>query len=310
MSKEERDAIKADDGASLTPSFRATQTGSSSMVTSLRSFLSAENECDDSDSFVFTDQIHQRQDFRRLSMALIEFGVIDDDSDEEGKNDNDKTNSETTEVTPLLNKRRTDTGEQDKSAKAEEKKEETKGRHNYRRKSKLNAYHHGQKEVFLEVLDRIDEIQSTTRKDKGFKEWKFAFGLINCLLVSYMFGSHPEHFWILYAIETSFWMSYKFRGMCRAKPLSQALYYLDFCWVMNVSGVAIIFVMLISNAYLNDNILPIEIRKNIFLACFGIFCGPVFFAAMTLPFVAFLFHDVNSEYQSCTCTMKRAFPKK
>jgi len=148
MSKEERDTIKADVRTPSTPSFRATQTGSSSMVTSLRSFLSAENECDDSDSFVFTDQIHQRQDLRRLSKALIEFGVIDDDSDAGGKNDNDKTNLKTTETTPLLNKSRTSAREQDKSVKAERKKEETKGRHNYRRKSKLHAYHHGQKRCF------------------------------------------------------------------------------------------------------------------------------------------------------------------
>eukprot|EP00536_Pseudo-nitzschia_multiseries_P018346 jgi/Psemu1/228616/e_gw1.2408.6.1 len=164
----------------------------------------------------------------------------------------------------------------------------------YRRKSKIDAFHHGQKESFLAVLDRIDQIQETTRKDKGFKEWKFTFGLVNCLLIAYVHGSHTEHFWIVYAIETIFWMTYKLKGMYHAKPLCEVLYYLDFCWVMNSLGAAFIIATVLFDGLFTSDAVSAEARKNIFLASFGIFCGPIFMAAMVLPFVAFLFHDVNT----------------
>ena len=296
-----------DDGSPSAPHSSARPSASfrrPSMMSSLRSLIAADSnngsgdskdneddddDDDDDDSFVFTDNIHQRQSFRHVSEALVGFGLVADSSDDESADREMK--SETDEKTALLN--------QGRECVPEDKIETKKEVRPYRRESKMNAYHHGQKELFLEVLDQIDEIQNTTRKDKGFKEWKFAFGLVNCLFIAYVFGGHPEHFWILYAIETIFWMSYKFRGMYFAKPLSETFYYLDFCWVMNASGVTIIVTVIFLDGYLTYDIIPIEVRKNMFMACFGVFCGPVFLAAMALPFVAFLFHDVNSKLGSC-----------
>ena len=254
-------------------------TARSSVMMSLRNLIIEEDgngdgNGDDDDDFVFNDHIHQHQDFEIFSETLRGFGLI---TDGETTKHEKEIIAEGPEKTPLLRRKEAPKPE-----------------------SKSLAYSKGQKELFLEVLDKIDEIQSTTRKKKGFKGRKFAFGLMNCLVIAYVFGAQPAHFWILYAIETIFWMSYKFRGMYYAKPLSEALYYLDFCWVMNVTGVTIIVVVIALDSKLD--IIPLEFRKNLFLACFGVFCGPVFFAAMVLPFVAFLFHDVNSKFASHICS--------
>jgi hypothetical protein len=307
-----------DDGSPSAPPFSARPSATfrrPSMMSSLRSQIAADSndnggekadeDDDDDDSFVFTDLIHQRQTFAHVSDALIGFGLVADSS--HGENADREMKAETDEKTPLLNQSKECVQVEEIKTKTEETKEKPPKIRPYRRESKMNAYHHGQKELFLEVLDQIDEIQNTTRKDKGFKEWKFAFGLVNCLLVAYVFGGHPEHFWILYAIETIFWMSYKFRGMYFAKPLSEALYYLDFCWVMNASGATIIVTMIILDGYLTSDVIPIEVRKNMFMACFGVFCGPVFMAAMVLPFVAFLFHDVNSKLRYCVDLVQSFF---
>lgn len=258
-------------------SYGSRTTARSSVMMSLRNLVIEEDSNDDDDeddNFVFNDHIHQNQEFEIFSETLRGFGLIGDD--ETVKHETEIT-AEGPETTPLLRQKETPKPE-----------------------SKSLVYSKGQKELFLEVLDKIDEIQSTTRKQKGFKGRKFAFGLINCLLIAYVFGAQTAHFWILYAIETIFWMSYKFRGMYYAKPLSEALYYLDFCWVMNVMGVTIIVVVIALDSKLD--IIPLEFRKNLFLACFGVFCGPVFLAAMVLPFVAFLFHDVNSKFASNVCS--------
>jgi hypothetical protein len=101
----------------------------------------------------------------------------------------------------------------------------------------------------------------------------------------------------LYLVETIFWVSWKFHRMWNAKPLCEVLYYLDFCWVMNFSGVLLLlsFVVLANERVdAHATIIPTSIRKQLFLAAFGIFTGPVSLAAMALPFVAFLFHDVNT----------------
>jgi len=291
--KEERDTkVEDDDGPPQATPFpaRPSETmGQPSMMLSLRSIVTSgskesgddDDDDDDDDSFVFTDKMHHHQEFGQL------FGFTDESG-------NHKTKAGKGESTQLLNQRKSNVKQEEIKTQAEETKYEPHGISMYRRESKMIAYQRGQKELLLEVLDQVDKIQNTTRKHKGFKVWKFALGLVNCLLVTYVFGSHPEHFWILYAIETIFWMSYKFRGMYFAKPLSEALYYLDFCWIMNILGVSVVLVMIFLDGYLTSDIIPIEVRRVVFLACFGVFCGPVFMAAMVLPFVAFLFHDVNT----------------
>uniref|UniRef100_A0A7S4AAJ5 Glycerophosphocholine acyltransferase 1 n=2 Tax=Pseudo-nitzschia australis TaxID=44445 RepID=A0A7S4AAJ5_9STRA len=235
---------------------------------------------DGDDDFVFTDQIHKYKELEQLNATLTEIGLMDSvDDDNEDNNDDGKEDAKRKESAPLVT--------------ASSSIKTIPGTRSYRRQSKIDAYNHGQKESFLAVLDRVDQIQDTTRNDKGLNEWNFTFGLVNCLFIAYVHGSYPEHFWILYAIETIFWMSYKLKGMYHAKPLCEVLYYFDFCWVMNTLCAALIVTGIVSDGFSTDYI-SVELRKKLFLACFGIFCGPIFMAAMVLPFVAFLFHDVNT----------------
>lgn len=283
------------------------------MASSLRSLVAGNSSDDDNNietvtddgGFVFTDQAHGRDAFRRLSQSLVDFGLIAEDDSHGDKVD---------EKSFLLDDDGDDSDYGDEVVKKEEKdikpsplpppttpsgKSSSRLRELiHKNKSQIHAYHKGQKEAFLSVVDELDSLQ----KQQEFKNWKFTWGLLNCLCIAYAFGALPQHFWILYAVETVFWMTYKFRNMLRARPLCEALYYLDFCWVMNTLGVSYT-VLLIVSGHLHGEVdsafatlIPIEWRRQALLAAFGIFCGPVFMAGVMLPFVAFLFHDVNSKF--------------
>lgn len=121
------------------------------------------------------------------------------------------------------------------------------------------------------------------------QEWKLTAGIVNSLFVAYVFGAFPGHFWIVYVVETSIHIGLKFNAMWHAKPLCQALFYLDFCWIMNFVGLLQFVAFEVLGKWISS-----EVRRNLFLAFFGVGTGPVFLACMALPFVAFLFHDVNT----------------
>jgi len=76
----------------------------------------------------------------------------------------------------------------------------------------------------------------------------------------------------------------------QAKPLREILYYLDYCWVMNL------FFILVSICFFLDTVTPDQLiseqqRHYLFLTIYGISCGPLLGATMLLPFVAVVFHD-------------------
>jgi len=293
-----------------------------------------DNSDDDADDFLLPHRFHEQQAFETISNTLTDFGLIPhhikdestidtvgyDDNNEDGDDDDDDDDTIATsnnnnskvgqEGSPLLDQHEDKKKEDDITVTTNERKAKKKTiKPNiekkktssklllitpHRRLSKINAYHDGQKESFLSVLEEVDKIQQNTKNSKGFQQQKFTLGLMNCLFIAFFFGKYPQHFWILYATETSFWMSYKFYGMYFAKPLCEVLYYLDFCWVMNTLGVTVIIGMIFLDLHVTTESFPLEWRKKLFIASFGVFCGPVFMAAMTLPFVAFLFHDVNT----------------
>jgi len=149
-----------------------------------------------------------------------------------------------------------------------------------------------QRQAIEKVLITIDRIEAAHRT-KGFRQSYFTLGLLNCLLVGYAFGSVPQHFWIIYLIECFYFIPSKFMNMVRAKPLCQVFYYFDFCWIMNFLGVISVTSVLISSL-VGGFKLSNEFRKNLYMTTFGIACGPLLGATAALPFVAFLFHDVNT----------------
>ena len=114
------------------------------------------------------------------------------------------------------------------------------------------------------VLREIDMI-SLKRSREGFNDINFTLGVLDCFLISYVIGAYPQHLCklymyylkqiiildcsfvfnlkhtlshecfagLLYFIQSFYMLPRKFYNMWNAKPLNQALYYLDFC-VRNV----------------------------------------------------------------------------
>uniref|UniRef100_A0A7S4SVI4 Glycerophosphocholine acyltransferase 1 n=1 Tax=Ditylum brightwellii TaxID=49249 RepID=A0A7S4SVI4_9STRA len=149
-----------------------------------------------------------------------------------------------------------------------------------------------EKTKVLEILTKIDSL-AQRRRSEGFDEIHFTWGVVNCLLVTFVFGALPQHFWLLYLLESFYLFPTRFKNLIRAKPMNQALYYLDFCWIMNFVGV-VLLLLLVSDALIMDFSTPDIFRQYIFTGIFGIACGPLLGATAVLPFVIFLFHDVNS----------------
>ena len=80
--------------------------------------------------------------------------------------------------------------------------------------------------------------------------------------------------------------------MIHAKPLNQALYYLDFCWFTNFFAMAVLTTIGLSGAM--GLTIENDVRATIFKAALGVFCGVLMCANIVLPFVACVFHDVNT----------------
>jgi hypothetical protein len=155
------------------------------------------------------------------------------------------------------------------------------------KQSMIQTFSAQEERTVLKVLNQIGAMESKYQKE-GFKELNFTAGVMNCFLVAYLFGAHPEHFWMIYLVESLYFIPLKYRNMIRAKPLNQALYYFDFCWMMNFNA---IFSLLLLVAPLP---LSASARRFLYRGGFGIACGPLLGATAILPFVGFVFHDLNT----------------
>lgn len=149
----------------------------------------------------------------------------------------------------------------------------------------------GEAETIRHVLERIDVI-ALKRTAEGFNSNNFSAGVLNCFMISYVFGAYPQHLWLLYLVEVVYMIPRKFYTMCCAKPLSQALYYLDFCWCVNFSGIALLLVLAAARS--GGFEITDDMRALVFSTTVGISCGVLLGANLALPFVACLFHDVNT----------------
>jgi len=159
------------------------------------------------------------------------------------------------------------------------------------------AFNQGTSDAIQNVIKQVD-LQANKRIKEGFNEVTFTLGVLNCFLILFIFDSFPQHFWLLFLIEALFFVPTKFLQMIRAVP-NQALYYLDFCWIMNFFGIAILLIVMFCR-----NILPEQLIKFIFSAAYGVSCGPLLGANIALPFVALIFHDVSS----MTCVFIHIYP--
>lgn len=158
----------------------------------------------------------------------------------------------------------------------------------------IKGYKKGEAETIRRVLNEI-EMVSVKRMSEGFSELNFSLGVFNCFFIIYVFAKCPEHFLLIYLVEGSFMIPRKFYSMVRAKPLNQALYYLDFCWCMNFTAIFVIGLLVTSGLLINDDSIISDLaREACFNALLGVSIGTLMGANIVLPFVACLFHDVNT----------------
>jgi hypothetical protein len=144
-------------------------------------------------------------------------------------------------------------------------------------------------ETIQKVLDRIDQV-SAKRISEGFSKRNFMLGVLNYLFLAFILGAFPQHFWLCYIVEMIILLPMKISDSSKSKPLCQILYYLDYCWVMNLSFMAI-GVALVMDACTDKSLLSDDMRASLFVTVYGISCGPLLGATIVLPFVAVVFHD-------------------
>jgi len=150
------------------------------------------------------------------------------------------------------------------------------------------AFRDGTREAIQQVLTEV-ESQSAKRINEGFSEINFTLGVINCFVITYVFGAFPQHLWIVYVLESMFFFPLKAKFLWYAKPLCQIYYLLDYCWIMNIAGVVALIAVFAGKSALNE-----ELRKHIFLAAYGTACGPLLSATAVLPFISLVFHHLHS----------------
>jgi len=154
-------------------------------------------------------------------------------------------------------------------------------------KTVSQAFNLGTSAAIQDVVDELD-LQAAKRVKAGFNEVTFTCGVLNCFLILFIFGNCPEHFWLLYLIESIYFIPTRFSQMIRAVP-NQAFYYFDYCWIMNFCGFLALLIMMFGKA-----LLPELFIRVLFFAAYGSACGPLLASNMTLSFVALIFHDVGS----------------
>ena len=181
----------------------------------------------------------------------------------------------------------------------------------------VKDYEKGEADMLRRVLIET-EVIALKRTSEGFNEINFTIGVLNCFLISYVIGAYPQHLWLLYLLESCYHIPRKFYNMWHAKvswqsfivhiyfvidlliypimsylqPLNQALYYLDFCWCMNF--LCIVFLALVVFTDVVGYSVEEDIRTTFMKAAMGGACGVLLSTNIALPFVACVFHDVNS----------------
>jgi len=152
-------------------------------------------------------------------------------------------------------------------------------------------------ETIRKVLKEVQKYEAK-RIREGFNETNFTLGVLNCILLAFVFGDYPEHFWWLYLAEAIILIPHKIWSDYHAKPMNQVFYYMDYCWVMNFLLTGGLFVLTqVSN-------IPDELRQHMLLAVIGTGCGSLLGACVALPFVALVFH----EYQAMTAVFIHLTP--
>ena len=147
----------------------------------------------------------------------------------------------------------------------------------------------------LDTVDRaLEEVDCIVHSIMGgfFKEFHFASGVLNSLLVTFVFAKYPQHFWLLFLVEGLWLLPRNLYERIRAKPLNRVFSYLDFCWISNTFALVALGTI-VACACLRVPF-PLPARKRLFDWTIGIACGPLLGAAIAFPFNALLFHNLDT----------------
>mmetsp|Transcript_21449 Transcript_21449/g.27734 ORF Transcript_21449/g.27734 Transcript_21449/m.27734 type:complete len:391 (+) Transcript_21449:118-1290(+) len=140
-------------------------------------------------------------------------------------------------------------------------------------------------ETIRRVLSILKD-QENKRLQNGFNKINFTLGVLNTIVIAYMLGAHPEHFWLLFLVEVSILVPMKMYQDYTSKPLCNILYYLDYCWIMNFLIIVALYSLLFYGKYIDP-----YVRQQIYMATLGVGCGSILGATAVLPFAATVFHD-------------------
>jgi hypothetical protein len=132
------------------------------------------------------------------------------------------------------------------------------------------------------------EVTAAKRVNDGLNRFNFTFGVANTHLIVYMWAIYPQHFWILYLIEASFFLSFRFYKLCNKKPLNQALHFVDFCWFTSISFYIFFCIVLFAGGH--QKMFSEVFREEFFLLAFGVACGPLMGALIITP-LPLIFHN-------------------
>jgi hypothetical protein len=135
--------------------------------------------------------------------------------------------------------------------------------------------------------------QSEKREQEGLSKTTFALGVLNALFVAWAAGAIPEHFWIIYIVETLILYPARWVIMGNAKPLDQRPFWLDFCWFANFTAFAGLGLCAADKMFGDSFGLGHQVRERLFCIAWSIACGILASAAVVLG-NALLFHDASN----------------
>jgi len=161
------------------------------------------------------------------------------------------------------------------------------------KQQRSEIYQKAERDVIRRTLEEIDKVANKRIRD-GFSEVNFTLGVLNMILVVFVFALYPQHFWLLFLIEGVVFVASKAHTFWTAKPLNNILYLLDYCWVMNILALFVLVFFLFDGLVVNPSPSGNALHKQVFMASIGTACGPLLGACLILPFVAVLFHDINT----------------
>lgn len=127
------------------------------------------------------------------------------------------------------------------------------------------------------------EKQSDELKGEGLSQVSFSLGILNLILIVYVFANSPQHFFVLYGLEGLVLVPLWWFTMIRDH--NGAFFILDYCWVINIGGFAF---MLLSAA----NLIPASIQLPAFAVFYSAALGPTSWATVALH-NGMVFHSVE-----------------